>query len=65
MSEEIYEIQWLGHQPYLVYQNLNESDDCIIVELTEAQKQSVEEFEARQRIEKRNFAESLLRVCNQ
>lgn len=65
MTDEIYEIQWLGHEPYLVYQNFNESDDCIVIHLTDAQKQAVEEFESRQLLEKRNFCEQLTLEGNQ
>ena len=64
MSEEIYKIQWLGHQPYLVYQ-MSEFDDCIVVELTDAQAKSVEEFESRQYVEAADFAKSLLTSSNQ
>ena len=64
MSEETYQIQWLGHQPYLVYQT-PEFDDCIVVELTDAQVKAVEEFESRQYVEASNFAKSLLTSSNQ
>ena len=64
MSEEKYEIQWLGHQPYLVYQT-REFDDCIIVELTDAQVEAVKEFESRQYVGASNFAKSLLTANNQ
>jgi len=65
MSEETHKIQWLGNQAYLVYQNLNESDACIVFQLTDAQQLAVEEFESRQWTEKRNFAEKLMLECNQ
>jgi|TARA_R110000744_G_scaffold240866_1_gene358235 hypothetical protein len=64
MSDEMYMIQWLGNSPYLVYQT-SEFDDCIVVELTQAQQMAVEEFESRQGVEAKAFAKSLLTSSNQ
>ena len=64
MSNETYKIQWLGNCPYLVYQT-DEFDDCIVIELTQAQQMAVEEFESKQWTEAKEFAKSLLNSTNQ
>lgn len=64
MSDETYQIQYLGNTPYLVYQT-GDMDDCVVIELTDAQQQAVEEFESREWQERVNFCKSLICTGNQ
>jgi hypothetical protein len=59
MSEEQYEIQWLGFTPYLVYRT-SQDDDFVVIELNEKQQQEVDYFQTIQYEESKNFAKEML-----
>ena len=59
MSEEQYEIQWLGFTPYLVYRFSGDSD-FVVIELDEKQQEQVDYFQTMQHIESTAFAKNML-----
>ena len=63
MINETYEIQWLANCPYLVNKS-EEFDGCIVINLTDVQKLAAEDFQSKQAMEAKEFAESLLNLTN-
>jgi len=55
----MYEIQWLGFTPYLVYRE-SQDNDFIVIELNEKQQQEVDYFLNMQHLESTRFAKEVL-----